>query len=149
MRFVLALAFIFLFAGFGDRDSINNNHWYGDRYDAQGASGLKLRYTPTLAAGSQFTELDVYENAFLEVQRCTRLAAPPPFVIVVPNGTFGRNAQGQITGRYLRAPPLVLVEVPTFAFRHEVVHYLLDFSTGDPDQRHRSPLFQRCGSIPL
>lgn len=136
MRLIFLLVFL---AGCGSSGEENsNNHGYGFEFDLQGATGLKLRYTPVLQAGSQFAGAEFYESEFQRVEDCTGIQAPAPFVIVVGNLTTG--------GRYHSGPPLILLLDATW-FGHEAIHYLLDHSTGNPDTNHNSPLFNQCAPV--
>lgn len=140
MRFALALAFIFLFSGCGGgQDSGNNNHGYGDSFDAQGVSGLRLRFTPILTSDNPMARVSLYETEFAEVEQCAGLAAPAPFVIIVPVHSLPDNK----AGFYLKDPSLILIDGASI-FKHEAIHYLLDKATGDSDHDHRSPLFDLC-----
>lgn len=133
-----------------------DNHGYGWQYDAQGASGWLLRYTPSVAAGDPLSDVQQYDTAFAAVETCTGIAAPaPPFVIVLPQGSLGTDSGGGVVlGRYFRDPVLIVTaqtdqvvidpSIPLIPFRHETIHYLLDYSTGDWDIDHHSPLFLLC-----
>ncbi len=50
--------------------------------------------------------------------------------------------QSGCSGEYV--PPSTIKVGAITLYSHEVVHYLLD-QVGDPDQRHQSELFARCG----
>lgn len=132
-----AYAFVLLLAGCGGSDyhPADDNHGYGYSYDAQGASGLRLRVEP--GAGPTSTAND-YEAIYAELQSCVGITAPQPFVIVVTSRSLDPAA-----GLYKPGPPLILLTDVVF-FRHEAIHYLLDHSTDNPDRTHSSPLFARC-----
>lgn len=116
----------------------NNNHGYGFQYDVRGSTGLLLRYAPTLVADfPPFTEADYYESAFADTEHCTGLTAPAPFVIWDHLSGVG------VLGLYYSRPSLVVIAAP-LSLRHEFVHYLLDFNTGDADGGHRSRFFTEC-----
>ena len=65
-----------------------------------------------------------------------------PFVIVVQPDTLPKLE----TGLYYSGPPLIVLESDT-AFEHEVVHYLLDYATGNPDKNHAGQAW-RCSALP-
>lgn len=129
------LLILLLLAGCGGGP--DDNHGYGFAYDVQGASGLRLRFNPAEPV-DQRTPVEIFENTYMEVQKCAGLTAPAPMVIVVPEGTFGYSG-----GHYYSDPPLVVVTA-LFMFKHEVIHYLLDHNTGNLDPDHLSPLFTKC-----
>ena len=134
---VILLALLFL-AGCGgsDYEPATDNHGHGYQFDAQGASGLKLRYTPVFDASHPFSDVAFYERVFEDMQRCAGLSAPAPFVIVI--------AQRTPAGIYYSDPPLVTIDENVLSLRHEIIHYLLDYATGDIDAAHGSPLFAKC-----
>lgn len=137
-------------------EKIDDNHGYGWQYDAQGASGWLLRYTPSVVAGDPLSDVHQYDAAFAAVETCTGISAPaPPFVIVLSQGSLGTDSGGGVVlGRYFRNPVLIVTaqtdqvvidpSIPLIPFRHETIHYLLDYSTGDWDIDHRSTLFSLC-----
>jgi hypothetical protein len=138
---------LLVLAGCGGGGADDDNHGYGFEYDVQGVTGLRLRHSPAVTPGGTvaavISEPTLYETAFAEVQACTGLSAPAPFVILV-------NELGGNTGFYLSNPSLILVDVryigpfDTRALKHEMVHYLLDHSTGHLDPNHDSPAFELC-----
>lgn len=145
------LFIVLLLAGCGSGGSSDdNNHGYGFQSDLQGASGLKLRYSSALVATDPdfqaLSTLPYYEDAWTKTQACTGMTAPAPFVILVTNGDLGDD----IGGRYFSNPSLIVLDAHAFAVRHEMVHYLLDVNTGDPDRapdHNDHPLFKSCGGF--
>jgi hypothetical protein len=137
----------------------SNNHGCGFEYDVQGASGMNLRYTPMVDASSLLADVSSYEDVFAAIQISTGISAPPPFVILVAFGTLPLSDRGlPAGGNYLSAPSLIRIvsdpplvtsipldELVGMVFCHEAVHYLLDYSTGNPDPQHHSLLFSSCG----
>lgn len=154
MRGVLLACLILAACGSGGGDesheaTASSNHGYGDHFDALSANGMKLRFTPALAVGHPLALTSFYEEVFAVVSLCAGISAPvPPFIIFLAEGGLGTQDEGS-RGRYFGSPPLIVIAGNTFALPHEMVHYLLHFSTGNADPGHASPLFQRCGSIPL
>jgi len=134
---------VLLLSGCGGSEVTNNNHGYGDYYDVRGDSGLALRYSPTFDQNDPLARVSRYETEFNEVMACTGITAPPPMVIVKPNGSLR-----PYDGYYYPDPDLIVVEPGTLTvtFKHELVHYLLDRSTGDLDPHHKSYLFLKCSS---
>ena len=133
MRLVAGLIFVLSCVSCGSGgDGDSNNHGYGWEYDVQGASGLKVRYHP----GATQTTVHMLETAYNEVQQCTGLTAPPPFVIFT-------DSLPDVRGLYYWSPSLIAIET-WFIFKHEAVHYLLDHNTGNPDPAHNSELFAKC-----
>lgn len=111
-----------------------DNHGYGFAFDAMGNQGLKLRRPSATNLDADFLESRAKADGI-----CTGIEAPPPpFVIVVPIGSLGQD----VGGLYFSNSPLILVtadEIDSTGFDHEVIHYLLDFKTGDSDKQHTSP----------
>jgi len=137
----LTLVVLLVMAGCGGSSDDTNNHGYGYQFDVMGTSGLQLRYSPTLNAGDYYADIAFYESEFERVQACTGISAPAPFVIVVKPEQLPDHG-----GYYYSGPALIVVDdfIALSAFRHEAIHYLLDYSTGDLDPGHLSPLFSRC-----
>jgi hypothetical protein len=131
-----------LVAGCGGGEVQQDNHGYGSSgFDVQSAVGIKIRYeideqtVSNSGIGPAF-----FDQAFEATVACTGItAAPPPYVIV------RSDKADSICGRYFGAPPLIVVAGHPLCFRHEVVHYLLEQSTGDPNSAHGSALFAKCG----
>jgi hypothetical protein len=124
--------------GGGDDMPADDNHGYGWGSDATGHRGMQLREPG--ATTQTASDLERYAGT---VSACAGIdAPPPPFVIVVP-----RDSLYPHIGKYLRDPPLIIVDeiFRDVAFAHEMVHYLLDYSTGSLDADHVSPLFVLCG----
>ncbi len=132
--------------GCGDAyDPAADNHGYGWAYDAEGETGLRLRWEPTVPAQPGI-DLAWFETRYRETATCLGIDPPPvgPFVIVIPYPTVDGHG-----GWYWADPPLVLVTDGGFnvgfaeaymdnAARHEFVHYLLG-RTG-----HDHPGFAAC-----
>jgi hypothetical protein len=140
MKMIKTLFLVLLLAGCGsggDNSLRVENHGYGFEFDAQGTTGLRLR-----SSGSAFSDVTYYEATFAEVKTCAGIEAPAPFVILT-------SLDGP-TGVYYSAPSLILLDMKHLStensslFKHEVVHYLLDHSTGDADPNHTSALFAKC-----
>jgi len=134
-------AALILLVGCGGSSDETNNHGYGYGYDVESANGLRLRYTPTLETSHYYADIAFYDSEFERVQACTGITAPAPFVIVVkPDQLPGYS------GYYRSNPPLIIVVdfVVLAVFHHEAIHYLLDYSTGNLDKDHASPLFRLC-----
>ena len=132
----------FALAGCGVSDESAHNHGYGFAFDVQGVTGLKVRYDPEeLRQGFLQTPTDVFEAQYFEVEECTGLTAPAPFVIVV-----SEDALGDRGGFYYSDPPLITIK-GLFIFKHEAIHYLMDYNTGDLDSNHSSPLWAKCAPL--
>jgi hypothetical protein len=145
---ILAAAILLALAGCGDvgdgsySAAENDNHGYGWNFDVVGATGLRLRYTPVFAAGDQVADPAFYEKGFAEVQRCTGLSAPAPSVIIVARGTLEFD-DGHFGGLYYNKPSLIALDESIVLYRHEMIHYLLDYVTGDLDPKHTSDIFKQ------
>lgn len=116
----------------------DDNHGYGWTSNATGPRGMQLR-----EPGATTQAASDLERYAVTVAACAGIdAQPPPFVIVVP-----RDSLYPHIGWYFSNPPLILVDeiFRDVAFAHEMVHYLLEQSTGDLDADHASPLFRLCG----
>lgn len=117
----------------------DNNHGFGWQFDVQGSSGLRVRYDPEeLRRGFLQTPIHIFESQYNEVQKCAGFYAPPPFVIFVSDESLPDYG-----GFYYSDPPLITIK-GLFIFKHEVIHYLLDYNTGNLDPSHASPLWGRC-----
>ena len=143
MRPMVAAAFIFL-SGCGggcceQQDSASPNHGFGFAYDAMSKDGrLKLR-----SPGATTGDADFYAARSVAIEVCSGITAPapPPFVAVVPRDSIGEKR----VGLYFAGPPLILVDEGwPMAYEHEVLHYLLDATTGDLDPTHQHEAFHRC-----
>src|SRR5678815_555048 len=131
MRKLLGVMLIAL-SGCGGDSGIPDNHGFGFAYDSVGTQGLHLRKT-----GATVEDANALEARARTVGICANITAPPPpYVIMVPQGSIGNG----LVGFYESSPPLILLETDA-VFEHEVLHYLLDLSTGNPDPEHKSPLW--------
>lgn len=63
-------------------------------------------------------------------------------VIVMPPLFPCPHYQGKCSGEYVAPSTIKVGWIGSFS--HEVIHYLLD-QVGDPDQKHESEFFGRCG----
>lgn len=138
MKALIAIV-ILLLAGCGSGDE--DNHGYGFQYDVQGAAGLKLRFSGAPPNFDFMKDPAYYEKAFAEVEACSKLQAPAPFIILVKN-----QVREGSDGFYMSSPSLILLTIPAYppVMKHEFVHYLLDVNTGDLDPNHKSSLFNDC-----
>jgi hypothetical protein len=134
---VRALLLLIVLSGCGGGSTDEpENHGYGWQFDAVSSGGLRLRKT-----NATEDDANEYERLSKWSENCVGADAPPPFVIVVPKGSLLPSA----TGRYFSNPPLIVIdESVSTSYGHELVHYLLDQSTGDPDISHASALFLKC-----
>jgi hypothetical protein len=130
-----------LLAGCGSGNSEPDNHGYGEAFDVAGPTGLRLRYTPVLKSGEVFANPVMFEDLYSQVEACTGISAPPPFIVVVPHDSLNHYDPSFI-GVYLSRPSLILLYGDAYTVpRHEFIHYLLDMHTGNLDPTHKSPLF--------
>lgn len=108
-----------------------DNHGFGWEYDTAGPRGLKLRWfagvPPEVAAG--------FEVGAERVLSCMGVDAPVPHFVII---TKADNFEAGKTGFYFPDPPLILLNdsAGSSAYWHEVVHYGLDYSTGDIGMNH-------------
>jgi hypothetical protein len=138
---VCALLLLLTGCGSGSAQDNNDNHGYGETFDVAGATGMRLRYTPVLGPGDVFADPKLFEGLYSEVEACTGISAPPPFIIVVAHDSLNHYDPSFI-GVYLSRPSLILLYGDAYTVpRHEFIHYLLDMHTGDLDSTHKSPLF--------
>lgn len=140
------LFIVLLLAGCGSGDESPpppDNHGYGFQADVQ-ASGMSLRYSPVLNAGDPHAAVAFYQSEFESVEQCTGISGPiPPFVIVVNIGDLGLAPSGVlINGAYFSNPSLIVIDTTVAAARHEMIHSLLESSTGDSDGNHKSHFFK-------
>jgi hypothetical protein len=101
---------------------------------------------------------DITINAMLEkhfddVKQCTKLEkgkfSEVSVVLVAPSQIVvnGKSVLGDFV-----APNILNIEAmkvdgdPITTFRHEVIHYLMNLNTGDPDSNHTSKFFYTCVS---
>jgi len=140
------VAFLIVLSGCGGNSGSNggsspsaslDNHGYGFQYDAEGSRGLHLRWS-----GSSSIDAKSLEARADTIEICAGITAPPPpFVIIVPKDSLGPP----IVGLYLSAPPLILLDqgwIPRY--EHEMLHYLLDYATGNADPDHKQPVWASC-----
>lgn len=141
---IVALLTILLMVGCGgsSSDEAPDNHGYGLEFNSQGTTGMLLRHTPGFATSNPFLiDVTFWETRWAHVQACTGMSAPAPFIIIVPVGTLPQGTRGQ----YFSDPPLIVIdEKDWFVDKHEEIHYLLSYTTGDPDPNHLSPFFGAC-----
>jgi hypothetical protein len=136
-----ALLLLLTGCGSGSEPANHDNHGYGEAYDVAGATGLRLRYTPVLKSGEVFADPALFEDLYSQVEACTGISAPPPFIILVPHDSLNHYDPSFI-GVYLSRPSLILLYGDAYNVpRHEFIHYLLDMHTGNLDPTHKSPFF--------
>ena len=63
-------------------------------------------------------------------------------VVFMPPTFPCRHYASGCSGEYINPNHLKVGSL--YVWRHEVIHYLLDLNTGDPDAAHKSPLFKDC-----
>ncbi|NOY84303.1 MAG: hypothetical protein GXO96_05715 [Nitrospirae bacterium] len=100
-----------------------------------GKAGLFIDDSTTTFLKTEFDDTKAcakFENgAFEDVS----IAIMPP--------TFPcKHYAGGCSGEYVNPNHLKVGSL--YVWRHEVIHYLLDLNTGDPDAGHRSDLFKTC-----
>lgn len=149
LRLALGLGAIYLaVAGCGaESGSLWDNHGFGWHFEVQAENGLTLRHEPDVVEPVRFATLrDIYD----QVQACTGIDAPGPFVIVVAERMDKYGQAGTaFAGLTLYNPSLILVTQGStwiFVAQHEFVHYLLH-QDGFPRERnhiHDSPFFSDC-----
>ena len=136
-----ALLLLLASCGSGSAPDNNDNHGYGEGFDVAGPTGMRLRYTPVLTRTDTFADPALFEDLYSQVETCTGISAPPPFIIVVPHDALN-SYDPSFIGVYLSHPSLILLYGDAYTVpRHEFIHYLLDMHTGDLDSTHKSPLF--------
>ena len=143
-----ALLVLVLLAGCGSGGEEPDNHGYGFQYDVQGPTGLKLRYKDALDPNQDYKQMfsttPYYETAFAGVEACTGLQASAPFIVLAKPGTLHTKGE-EVDGFYYSNPSLIVADASYIAIiRHEMIHYLLDMATGNPDTEHRSHFFTDC-----
>ncbi|MFQ5542860.1 MAG: hypothetical protein ACE5FY_00750 [Nitrospiria bacterium] len=85
------------------------------------------------------------EKSFEETKDCTELKEgkfKDVSVIFMPSTFPCKHYKGGCSGEYVN--PNLLKVGTLFVWRHEVIHYLLDLNTGDPDAAHKSTFFKTC-----
>lgn len=110
----------------------------GGPISAQEATPPEITYSPEYSAYLQRVFDSTQDCAEIPLGTFEELAItiePPIFDCDAPNGGCG----GQF-----RPPNLIRLGSP-YTYSHELIHYFLFQSTGDPDPEHRSDLFKRCG----
>jgi hypothetical protein len=86
-----------------------------------------------------------FKTSFDEVKICTdsKEGKFEDISIVVMPPTFPcRYYAAGCAGEYVTPNSIKVGSLNTW--RHEVIHYLLNQNTGDPDPDHKSPFFQSC-----
>jgi len=85
------------------------------------------------------------KQSFTEAKDCSGLeqgAFEEVSVVFMPPTFPCKHYAGGCSGEYVN--PNFLKVGSLFVWKHEVIHYLLDLNTGDPDPGHKSPLFKDC-----
>ena len=63
-------------------------------------------------------------------------------IVIMPPWFKCKAYENGCQGQYTR-PNLILISAFSL-WKHEVIHYLLDLNTGDPDKDHKNNLFKDC-----
>ena len=85
------------------------------------------------------------QKAFDEVKECTASKEgkyEEVSVIMMPPTFPCRYYENGCSGEYVTPNSIKVGSLNSW--RHEVIHYLLNQNTGDPDTNHKSPFFQSC-----
>lgn len=88
---------------------------------------------------------DFLKSEFDDTKICTQFengAFEDVSVVLMPPVFPCKHYPGGCSGEY--ANPNHLKIGSLYVWRHEVIHYLLDLNTGDPDAGHQSDLFKTC-----
>jgi len=102
------------------------------------------------SAGKSGVYVDDSTQAFLETEfadtkACAALEKgdfEDVSVVFMPPTFACRHYAGGCSGEYVNPNHLKVGSL--YVWRHEVIHYLLDLNTGDPDAAHKSTLFKTC-----
>ena len=113
---------LFLLNGCGEQVSAGKAGLF---IDDSTESYLKAEFADTKSCG-QFEK-----GAFEEVS-----------VVIMPPTFPCKHYAGGCSGEYVNPNHLKIGSL--YVWRHEVIHYLLDVNTGDPDAAHKSDLFKTC-----
>jgi hypothetical protein len=84
-------------------------------------------------------------DVFVATQDCAGIHAgsfEELAVVMMPPAFPCQYYASGCNGEFIQ-PNIIRVGVPG-AWPHEIIHYLLDKSTGDPDPNHTNPLFADC-----
>jgi hypothetical protein len=106
--------------------------------------GEKISAAPTGIYIDSTTD-QFLQKAFEETKICTGFSGgkyEEVSVVMMPPTFPCKYYTGGCSGEYVE-PNLIKVG-SLYSWRHEVVHYLLQLNTGDPDASHQSPFFQSC-----
>jgi len=85
------------------------------------------------------------KQAFIETKACSTLEQgtfEDVSIVFMPPTFPCKHYAGGCSGEFV-SPNFLKVGSP-YVWKHEVIHYLLDLNTGDPDSAHTSPLFKDC-----
>lgn len=111
-------------------------------------SGCGEGHTATASPSGIFVDSSTeqfLQKAFDEVKICTD-AKEGKFeeisIIVMPPTFPCRYYDSGCAGEYVSPNSIKVGSLNTW--RHEVIHYLLNQNTGDPDPEHKSPFFETC-----
>lgn len=110
-------------------------------YDSVTPLGFKIQ-----SNGYDF-DPDEIDNTFLETESCLNYSDTPVDIYIIlkeahkafPCASFPKAGCG---GLY--AFPIITVSTDFRRLKHEYVHYLLDYHTGNSDILHESPSFDQC-----
>lgn len=127
-----------------------DNHGYGWHYDEAGATGLRVRYYDASSP-----RVDVLERVYREVATCMAMTdpLPPGPLVIFTTGIVGAEGDWKPSKGWLDTGTILLDGTLRFdlsggfwAYRHELVHFLLHASGFpiDRNQRHDSILFMTC-----
>lgn len=122
-----------------------SNHGYGYDYHYYDAdTGLHYRDDRGTGRDPQ-TVIDIWRRT-ASCMGAAELNAP----MVIYTDDPQACARFDSESCYLADPPLVIIgtyaewTAELYAVRHELVHYILDVTTGDLDPEHSSPAFDVC-----
>lgn len=125
ISFLLGMAALFVLSGCGREGHSATSTPPGLFIDSTTEQFLQKAFEETKACA------EITEGKYEEV---TVILMPPVFPCPhYPDGC---------SGEYV--PPNSFKVGTLSVWRHEVLHYLLELKTGDPDTAHTSPLFQQC-----
>jgi len=142
MRRQLASLLVISLLGCGTPTVTEDNHGYGWAYDAQGPSGLQVRYAASMAADRR-PPIEWFEGIYIDVSACVGVTTTGPLLILVDD-LIGSTV---LQGRYLPDTRTAVVWTDTRALhnsttqmrlpalKHEFVHHVL-YAAGVPPEIH-------------
>lgn len=139
-----------LLAGCGTENS--NTSSYGDSFNEQGSTGLRVRYFD-----NSTPRIELIQQIYIDTMACVGINMPGPLVVFVEeitNNPDGRSAEVVFESHTIAVQNSATRDTYflTELLKHEFIHLLLNWNeklTIEQNQKHNSPLFAICSTIQI